>query len=223
MKALLDQQIVADCGSVASALEAARQRAGQAGRVIIEVKLDGVPLTDEELDAPATEISSARALECVSVDPAVLVAQSFRQAAGALDEARAIQQDAAGALSSGKTDEAFTLLGEAVGVWEAVKQVLEQGPGLLGVSAQSLMPGGSGKGEQVDFVSATTELSAALTGLKATLAMQDWASLADLLTVELDEQADRWTTLLVGMAEGAERLASNAGTGTSRHIHGAGT
>lgn len=209
MKALLDQREIGQQPSVATALDVARQQAAAAGRVIIEVKLDGVGLSDAELDAPDTSPSRAELIECISADPRALVAMSFEQASTALDEARAIQRDAAGALQSGQTDLAFGLLAEAIGVWEAVKQVLDQAPALLGVSAQSLCPKGT------NFESAMLELVSGLSALKATLAMQDWATLADLLNVELDQQAEIWTGLLAQMAVAARRLEGFSTTAPS--------
>jgi hypothetical protein len=207
MKTYLDQREIGPQPTLAAALETARRQAADLGRVVVEVKLDGVDLTDEQIDQPGT-VAGER-IECISADPRALVAMSFEQAAEALDEARAIQQDAAGALQAGQTDQAFGLLAEAVGVWEAVRKVLDQAPVLLGVSPQSLCPAGT------SFQQTTAELSASLSALKATLAMQDWATLADLLNAELDQQAEVWTGLLGQMGQAARVLAS-PGVGESQ-------
>ena len=89
MKTYLDQREIGPQPTLAAALETARRQAADLGRVVVEVKLDGVDLTDEQIDQPGT-VAGER-IECISADPRALVAMSFEQAAEALDEARAIQ------------------------------------------------------------------------------------------------------------------------------------
>jgi hypothetical protein len=205
MHALLDQAVVGEAASVADALEAARQHAASRGRVIVEVKLDGVPLSNEQLDAPETAPAGAK-LECISADPRALVGQSFLQAADALDEARVLQGDAAGALMAGKVEEAFASLTEVISVWESVRRVVEQGPALVGVQAEELCPPGT------DFAARTMQLGTALSAMKGSMVAQDWAGLADLLQVEMDEQAGVWTELLGAMGRfAAGRSAGGQG------------
>ncbi len=189
---------------MADALEAARQHAASRGRVIVEVKLDGVPLSNEQLDAPETAPAGAK-LECISADPRALVGQSFLQAADALDEARVLQGDAAGALMAGKVEEAFSSLTEVISVWESVRRVVEQGPALVGVQAEELCPPGT------DFAARTMQLGSALSAMKGSMVAQDWAGLADLLQVEMDEQAGIWVELLGAMGRFAAGQGANTG------------
>jgi hypothetical protein len=203
MRAFVDQTDMGEVATLGAGIEAARQRATDRGRVVVEVKLDGRALTDEELQqglAGEGGVSGAR-LDCTTVAPAELVATSFAQASGALDEARALQADAAGALRAGDINTALANLGEVVGVWEAVKQTLDDGPGLLGRPLGELLPGASAQEEGV-------RLAAALTALKTTLADQDWSTLADVLEVELDQQAERWVELLAQASRASMRAGS---------------
>lgn len=185
-------------GVVGRALAAARELAQASGRVIIEVKLDGRQLSDTELEAvEAGAGPSGERLQFVSANPRELVATSFVQAADALEEARDLQTDAGGALQAGDVGAALGLITEVIGVWEAVRAVLERGPGLLGVPLEGLVPSG------VNVQARTAELSASLQSVKTSLESQDWSSLADVLAVELDEQNRVWTGLLRQMGQAA--------------------
>jgi hypothetical protein len=201
MRVFLDDHALTNPGdSIATAIVAARTEAGRQGRVVIDVLVDGERLDDEALDAPSNRPIGDIELKCFSADPRRLVAESFTSVADALNEARAAQREAADALQTGKLDAAFEQLQAALEVWEAVHRVTEQGPALLGVTLSSLDPS-SGAVER-DLAG----LTATLQQVKDAVGVQDWSTLSDLLSHELDTAAVQWSSLLNGLGTSAQRV-----------------
>jgi hypothetical protein len=181
----------------AHALEEARRAAQALGRVIVEVKLDGRAMSDDELEAGQRGVKvdpPPGKVEFVSVDPRELVATSLEQAADALEEARDVQAAAAELLASGDVNGALAPISEVVGVWEAVRAVLDQGPQLIGRPLTGLLAAEAKVGEH------TLALSACLQGFKHALEGQDWSTLGDHMASEMDQQARVWSGLLRDMA-----------------------
>lgn len=201
MRVFLDEQSIELPGagneSVAAAIAAARAMAQARGRVIVDVQVDGERLDDEAIDNPSTKPAGDIEFKCFSADPRQLVAESFIDVARALEAARPAQREAADALQTGKLDTAFEQLAGALEVWDAVHRVTEQGPALLGVTLASLDP--SGRSIERDLAT----LSATLQQVKDAVGTQDWSTLADLLSHELDTAADQWSRLLVAIGERA--------------------
>jgi hypothetical protein len=204
MRVFLDDHALSSPGdSIAAAIAAARTEAGRKGRVVVDVLVDGERLDEDALDAPSTRPAGDIELKCLSADPRRLVAESFTGVAAALNDARAAQREAADALQTGKLDAAFEQLQAALEVWDAVHRVTEQGPALLGVTLTSLDPT-AGKVER-DL----TELTATLQQVKDAVGAQDWSTLADLLSHELDGASQRWSDLLTGLGARAEKVSSS--------------
>ena len=195
MRVFLDGQTISipngEGGSVATAIAVARAVAGAQGRVIIDVRVDGERLDDEALESPSDKPAGDIEFKCISADPRQLVAESFADVSRALEGARPVQREAAESLQTGQLDAAFEQLAGALEVWDAVHRVTEQGPALLGVPLSSLDTEGS-KGVERDLAA----LSATLQQVKDAVGGQDWSTLADLLTHELDSAADQWSRRL---------------------------
>ncbi|MDP1661580.1 MAG: hypothetical protein Q8L55_06650 [Phycisphaerales bacterium] len=203
MRAFLDgRSIDVPDGSVATAIATARAAAGASGRIVVDILVDGERLDDEALDAPSTLPAGDIELKCISADPRQLVAESFTDVANALANARPVQREAAEALQTGKLDAAFESLTGVLEVWDAVHRVTDQGPALLGVPLAALAAGSSGERQGVQAELAL--LSDTLQQVKDAVATQDWSTLADLLSHELDGAADRWSKLLLALAQRAK-------------------
>ncbi|MFT3686214.1 MAG: hypothetical protein QM783_15040 [Phycisphaerales bacterium] len=162
--------------------------------------IDGERLDDEALSAPSVRSAGAVELRCVSADPRMLVAESFAGVADALVNARQSQKLAAESLQTGKLDEAFNELQAALEVWDAVHRVTDHGPALLGVTLAHL--GTTGQSLDADL----GRLSRTLAQVKEAVGGQDWSTLADLLSHELDDAAERWGGLLSNLGTAARSV-----------------
>lgn len=203
MRAFLDERSIdVPDGSVASAIATARAAAGASGRIVVDILVDGERLDDEALDSPSTLPAGDIELKCISADPRRLVAESFTDVANALASARPAQHEAAEALQTGKLDAAFENIAGVLEVWDAVHRVTEQGPALIGVPLAALEQDATPDGGGVQ--AALVSLSGTLQQVKEAVAAQDWSTLADLLSHELDGAAEHWSKLLLALAKRAE-------------------
>jgi hypothetical protein len=173
VQVLLDGQTLAIAKpTLAAALRAAVDAAHGRGRIIVEIKRDGLPVPPEDLESPTADLGNAR-LDFTSEDPRDLVRRSLEDAAAIM---------------------ALTVLSQCFAAWQGVHDVLSRGTTVLATA-----PGGTKLGEgQVE--PATAELRQHLRSLKDALENEDWSAVADLLAYDLDAAAERWHTLLSALA-----------------------
>lgn len=174
--------------TIRSALDAARARAAQGGRIIVQADADGVSLVGDALDDAS--LDGVAELALMSEEPLSLVREALLEAASALDRVREAQREAAELIHRGRPEEATARLGEVFGVWEGVKRVVDEG-GL--VLARPL--------EQEAGMEALLEgLSERLLSVRRSLETSDWAGLADELAFDLDDEAGRWRDKMVALS-----------------------
>jgi hypothetical protein len=200
MQVLLDGHPVAiDRPSLALALQTASADAQRRGRIIIEVKGDGVILTGEQLDPPSDGASTFTQVAMISADPRVIVRQTVLDAVEALGAVQNQQLLAMEQVQSGAIPEALQTLQGAFVTWQAARDVVSRGSRLLGIDLSTLdLPGVE---EAVTFKSATDSLLAHLAALKNALTQQDWSALSDIVGYDLDADARTWHTLLTAFAD----------------------
>jgi leucyl aminopeptidase (aminopeptidase T) len=194
-----DRKIQPDRATFAAGLRAGVDEAARAGRVIVEVYLDGSVVADTILESPPEEDLGTE-LRLTSVEPRSLVRVTLLDAREALDTARDDQRRAAELIQSGKVEEALAPLSAAIQTWQAVREAVEKTAALARVPLDSLsFPGGATATDRV--VDVVGGLTGRLEEIKRCLASEDWSALADALAYDMDEQAVRWQKLLAGMAE----------------------
>jgi predicted transcriptional regulator len=191
MRVLLDdRELAVDRPTLARALEAGLAEAEAGGRVLIEAKLDGVAIPDDQLASPTDAPLEGDELRLVSANPHALVRTSLFDARDALDDALERQTRAADLILTGQGNEALGAMADALQIWQAVRDVVAQGSELI---ERTL-----GAGES--FESDVRRLSELLTEIKRCLNAQDWAALADLLAYDLGDQGEKWKQILEEMA-----------------------
>jgi hypothetical protein len=196
MRVFLDEQpIQVDQPTLAAALSAGRAAADARSRVIVEVKLDGRPVSGPELDEPSQAPQPGSEVRLLTAEPRALVRTTLLDVADLLPQAREMQGQAARKFQAGQFQEAFADLTEALSVWDTVRQVVEQGPSLLGLSVMDLKLGGE------SMVTRVEGLSVRLGAVRSALTSQDWSTLADCLEGDLDAAAEDWATLLRALAD----------------------
>lgn len=200
MRVFVDEQPVqVPRPTLAAAMEAGRAAAAARQRVIVEAKLDGVSVPDADLDEPTESPLGDADVRFVTAEPRALVRLGFLDTREALEGVADIQRAAAVDLQSGRLSEALTRIGEALGVWDAVRRVSHEGPALLGVGGDCVMVDGR------TLVSRANELAGCLGQVKAALSAQDWSFLADLMEGELTDAARAWRAVLADLAEQTAR------------------
>src|SRR5215831_13636852 len=139
MQVLLDGHPLAiACPSLAEALAVATVDAEKRGRIIVEVKADGVTLSDEKLGNPSSEPSDIGELRLLSAEPRALVRHTLLEAVGALENARVEQAKAAEQIQSGHTEQALNTLQVAVLTWQAVRDIVARSAAVLSLDLDAL-------------------------------------------------------------------------------------
>ncbi len=200
MRIVVDNEpLTAAPGSIAGALSAARLSAEQRGRVVIEVLLDGEPLTDAQLSQPSTAARNSGEMRFTTAEPAELVGSTLLGVAETLGDVKLEQQAAAELLTLGKMSEAMDRLHHALRTWEGVRQAVIDGTTLLGMSVETTVlrttSGERAMSEQVRL------LASSLSEVKRAFGAEDWSGLADVLGYDMQEQADQWRETLIALAE----------------------
>jgi hypothetical protein len=210
MQVLLDGlPIAVPRPSIALAIQTAAADAVRRGRIVIEVKADGIVLSGDDLSNPSDDDSPVLELSMLSAEPRLLVRQTVLDAADALESVRADQQHAAELIQTGNAGEALEVLQRAFITWQAARDVVARGAALLSIPLDTLALQGVPEG--ATFASATTSLLAHLGQLKDALGNQDWSALADIVGYDLDADAQTWHALLTSFADYIKGL----GPGTS--------
>ncbi len=187
-----DRPLEAEDTTLAAALDAARAKAEAGGRIIVEVLADGAPAPESDLQDPSgvTRRPYAGEVRFVSETPRGLVAGALRDASQAIAMVQDKQREAAEQIHRGDAESSVALLGDAVTLWQMVRRALDESGRILGMALE----GDRG------IAPLAEELAGRLTAIRAALASQDWAALADELDDEMDAHAERWRGALVDLA-----------------------
>ena len=196
-----DESLTTEGETLGAALRAGVARARERGRLVVEINADGASIPEEHLADPPAFEPYAEELRLVSVEPGLLVRSTLLDAAEALEAIRERQRRAGELIQTGETAEAMTELTEVISVWSAVRRALEDGCTLLGLPLSDAIAGADGR-RLVD------DLTGRLTDIRSALQAEDWSSLSDAVAYDLDEQAQRWTTVL---RDFAARLETDRG------------
>ncbi len=195
MRVTLDEQPVEIARpTIAEGLGRAIALAEERGRVVIEATLDGCPLSEDQLAEPPDTDMPGSELRLVSANPRALVRTTLYDTADALAESVARHRRAAELIESGRTDEAMDDLSEALSVWQAARDVVDQGGELLGEPFAASQAGGS-------LAQDIARLAKCLSEVKRCLAVQDWAALSDVLAFDMEELAESWKRQLIDLAD----------------------
>jgi hypothetical protein len=205
MQVLLDGTPIAVARpTLADAIATCAADAQSRGRIIVEVKADGVVLAGDKLGNFSGDPNTIRELQLLSAEPRALVRHTILEAVGALENARSDQARAAEQIQSGQTEQALGTLQTAMVTWQTVRDVVEQSAGVLGLQLDTLAV--SGVEEGVTFGTATKELLGHLRQLRTALDQQDWSALSDIVGYDLDAQVGVWKGLLVGLSQHVSTL-----------------
>lgn len=204
MRVTLDgREISADAVSISAGLDAGRDAAAAAGRIVIEARGDGSPLDDETLADPPHEKAGIEELSLVSADRGSFVSVTLTDTKPALSEARELAQVAAAAIQEDRLGDVQEPLSRVLSLWTVVRDVVHKSGHLLERDPARLEFSGP-DGSRVSGAACIDGLAENLTELKRGLTDQDWGAVSDVLAYDLSEQATRWESFLDAMAAAAE-------------------
>ena len=179
----------------AAAVAEARRLAEKNQRVIVEATLDGLAVPDDALIEPPDEEYPDSELRFVTEEPVELIRRTLGQVAESLDGTKEQQARAAQLIQTGKLDEAMRNLSSSLTSWSQVQQVVTNSLMLLGLSLEEL------KINQTPVSESVNSLAGRLGELKRSIGAQDWSGLADALAYDMQDQAETWKRVLIGLSE----------------------
>jgi hypothetical protein len=196
MRVLLDDSPCSvKAESISAALRSVAGEADRAGRVIVDVYVDGHRCSADDLDRLDSQTGAVSELRLVSADPSVIVAEALESAETALADADALQRDAAELLQAGHSVEAFSRLTGAVSLWTSVRQAVADGCALVDLDLDSLKVGDEPASAIIGM------LTDHLRQLRSSLESLDVVRLADLLLYEMPAVIGAWHELLASLHE----------------------
>lgn len=205
MRILLDEtETSLKAKTVGEALRQAADLAGQRGRMIVEVEVDGIRWSEEDLATPETSDRAAGELKLLSAHPAELLQETFTQASEAIVSVEEIQCEAAKHMQAGRSKEGLQGLLEALAIWGAVQTGIARGLDIGVFRLEDLQTRG------IDVDGAMKALEAKLRDLRQAIIDQDYTALSDCLLYEFPATAQRVAALLRALAREAESVAKSA-------------
>lgn len=187
--------------SVVDAVQKAATLAGERGRMIVEIEVDGIRWSEEDLSAPDAMARKAGELRLQTAHPAELLEEMFAGASEAVREVDGIHREAAKFLQTGDNKQGYARLLEALAVWGAVQTGLTRGLGLGVLSRESLESAG------IDVGATMQTLEGCLKTVREALVAQDETALSDCLLYEFPAVTERISKLLASLAREAAKAA----------------
>lgn len=203
MEAFLDgKPLVIPRPTLACALTVGVDAARAAGRIVVEVRGDGQVLGDDTLASPSDEPGGVTRVELMSADPRALVRVTLGDAIDALRGLVGEQVRLAELVHTDQLQLAAGGLQDVFKTWHTVKDVVAQSGALLDIELSDLDVGC----EHGTLGQASNRLLVYLRGVKGSLEREDWSALADILEVNLSEEAQRWEGLLTALSAHVSRM-----------------
>ncbi len=203
MEAFLDGKPLAIARpTLACALADGVDAARAAGRIVIEVRGDGQTLGDDTLASPSDVPGSYRAVHMFSADPRALVRVTLGDAIDALRGLVGEQVRLAELVHTDQLQLAAGGLQDVFQTWHTVKDVVARSGALLDLDLSVLDVGS----EFGTLGQASNRLLVYLRGVKGSLEREDWSALADILEVNLSEEAQKWEDLLTALSDHVSKL-----------------
>lgn len=156
-----------------------------AGRVVVEVKVDGTSITGPELDNDQPT-AAASDIRVYSARPSELVVGILEEVRTQLAASQEMQQRAADLLQQDDPAKAMGLVKESINGWLQAQQAVGQSAQLLQLDLEAIKIGDQ------SVMARMSELIASLTELKDIVVANDFVTLADALQYEWPEITDRW-------------------------------
>jgi urease gamma subunit len=205
MRILLDQTVTnLAADSVADGLRKAAALASENGRLIVEVEVDGILWSEEDLAASDAAARSAGELKLQTAHAADLLVDTFVQAAEAVVGVEEIQCEAAKLMQANRTKDGLNQLLEALTVWGAVQTGLSRGLALGVLSRESLAAHG------IDVEGPVATLEAKLRDLRQAIIDQDETAMSDCLLYEFPPVAKQIASMLRALAREAAAVSKSA-------------
>lgn len=199
-----DVAVQLDGERLGEVLISAQQRLEPAGRIIVEVKLDGKAVVGDDVADRQEEPLSDRDLRMTSADPRELTLMTLTQVREELDTLRQLQSEAAEQLQQDQPAEALRQFGEALNVWLAVQQAVLHASQVMDIDLDAMIVADQTLADRVE------QLRQQLEEVKDMIVHGDTVALADALAYEWPQTVDRWDALISQLIDQIESRSASS-------------
>ncbi|MSR41564.1 MAG: hypothetical protein EXS10_06650 [Phycisphaerales bacterium] len=187
--------------NIADALADAARLAESAGRMVVDVYVDGVHWQEEDFDSATLVQRSASEVRFTTACPKELLRETFLHAAEAVLNADEQQRAAAKLLQEDRATEAYAALLDALNTWSHVQSAIAQGLSLGIVTRERAETAG------ISIDTALQSLESQLQTLKLAMSRQDHVAVSDCLLYEFPMTTRLFATMLAEFAELSTQVA----------------
>tara|TARA_R110000868_G_scaffold241497_1_gene496079 strand:- start:57147 stop:57749 length:603 start_codon:yes stop_codon:yes gene_type:complete len=195
MQIWIDNTQQTDATDLGDALEQARIHAESAGRLIVDILVDGQPATDELFEDEPEGLDTINELRFTTADTSAIIAETAQTAIESIELLKADQEAGAQQIRSGELEDAMQTLQAIMEGWLAMRDVVDQITQIAQIDISTVQVGNETGSDSVQ------SLSNALAEVRETLQNEDWSSLGDVIEYDLSELAGKWATLLQSLIQ----------------------
>ena len=185
--------------TVGEAIATAAKLTQTQGRLIIDVIVDGLRWSEQQLDSAEQKGATAETIEFITAEPKELVLQTFEDAAEALADADALQKEAAQLLQSDQSIVCMDKLAEALSIWLTVQQAIVKGSQVVELQLDSISV------NKIPITESIARLNENLQLLRSALQQDDQVAVADALLYEFPDIIKEWRSILEHLQSLVER------------------
>ncbi len=201
MHVLLDDRpCQSHAATIAEAIFEGVRLARSRGRMVVDVYVDGVLMSHDELASDTRLSRPATEVRLNTVLASDLAQDALRAASDALVEADDLHRRAAELIQAGQMGEAMGLMSQALAIWSSVQSAASQGSEAAGIDLEAVEVDGIAMRKLIET------LNGKLRQLRDALSAGDTVTLADTLLYDLPPVVTEWRGLLHELA----RLADDA-------------
>lgn len=190
-----DHELSVSGSSLDDALAAAAAQAEEAGRIIVEVVVDGRTLAESDLASTEQRAATPEAVELTSADFGETVSRTLADAGEALLEADHLQRAAAASFQADRSIEGYEAFQQALGIWTDVQRAVVTVTSAIGISLDDVPCGDSNGAAGIQ------RLNELLLTLREAVESQDPVGLADTLMYDMPDITTDWRELIIGLSE----------------------
>ena len=204
MRVLLDNEpcsVAAE--SLGEALQAANDIAEGRGRLVVEVLVDGILLSETQLQEKARLAASAKEVQLRTTTALGILSETFANASRAVIESEQVQETAAQLIQSGRQVEGMKTLSTALAMWVEVHSAVIKGLTFAGEDPETLVI------EGIKLSDASAALQNRLADLRNAIAASDPSAICDCLLYEFPAVCTDWAGLLDGLSKRYDSKAAD--------------
>lgn len=171
-------------------IAAVRRQVEPEGLIVVEIRVDGRPLDDEDLSRPSAAPLQAREVQFLTAIPGQIVGEALLSASLMLQDVRETQRAAADLLTADQPAKALDHVRTTLNVWQQAQQSVQQSAALLRIDLNDV------RVNDQPITAVINDLVEKLSTIREQLTSNDWVGLSDSIGYDLDIAAQQWVELL---------------------------